>query len=126
MSKPLIGKVATIIDEYTIALNIGRANGVEEGMKFAIVTPSIEVKDPDSSKKLGMLDFTKGKVEVTHVYEKFSVAKSFEVVSALIPDVAAMLSSMYTTRLKRLPVEVPSPEIEMKIVVGDKVVQILE
>ena len=51
------GKVAKILDEYSIVINVGRNNGVVDGMVFAVFVQSNEdIKDPDSSEVLGKLE----------------------------------------------------------------------
>lgn len=68
------GKIARILDEYTVVINIGRTQGVYEGMPFVIFSVSDdEVKDPDSGESLGRLETVKGYVAATHVQEKISI-----------------------------------------------------
>ncbi|KHE93481.1 MAG: hypothetical protein K8F52_15230 [Candidatus Scalindua rubra] len=67
------GKVAKILDEYSIVINIGRNNGVVSGMVFAVFVQSDEeIKDPDSGEALGKLENIKEHVFVAHVQDKFS------------------------------------------------------
>ncbi len=67
------GKVAKILDEYSIVINVGRNSGVVDGMVFAIFVQSDEVvKDPDSSEVLGKLENIKEHVFVSHVQDRFS------------------------------------------------------
>lgn len=67
------GKVAKIIDEYSVVINIGRNSGVVDGMVFAIfVQGDEEIKDPDSGEVLGKLENIKEHVIVSHVQDRFS------------------------------------------------------
>ena len=51
------GKVAKILDEYSIVINVGRNNGVVDGMVFAIFVQSDEeIKDPDSGEVISPLN----------------------------------------------------------------------
>ncbi len=67
------GKVAKILDEYSIVINVGRNSGVVDGMVFAIFVQSDEeIKDPDSGEVLGKLENIKEHVFVSHVQDRFS------------------------------------------------------
>ena len=72
------GKVAEIIDEYTVVINRGYEHGVEEGMRFVIYEPCDEIKDPETKESLGTFEYVKAKVKVTNVREKFSTAETYE------------------------------------------------
>ena len=73
------GKVAKILDEYSIVINIGRNNGVVNGMVFAVFVQSDEeIKDPDSGEALGKLENIKEHVFVAHVQDKFSTCVAGE------------------------------------------------
>lgn len=71
--KKIEGKVAKILDEYSIVINVGSNNGVVDGMVFAIFAQSDdEITDPDSGKVLGKLEYVKDHVFVSHVQDAFS------------------------------------------------------
>ncbi len=73
------GKVAKILDEYSIVINVGRNHGVVDGMVFAVFVQSDEeVKDPDSGEALGKLENIKEHVFVAHVQDKFSTCVAGE------------------------------------------------
>ena len=73
------GKVAKILDEYSIVINVGRENDVVNGMVFAVFVQSDEeVKNPDSGKALGKLENIKEHVFVAHVQDKFSTCVAGE------------------------------------------------
>jgi len=73
MKKTIEGKVAKILDEYSIVINVGRDNGVVDGMVFVVFVPSDdEVKDPESGEVLGKLEHVKNYIFVSHVQDKFS------------------------------------------------------
>jgi hypothetical protein len=78
------GKVAKIIDVYTVVINRGSEHGVEEDMRFVIYEPGDEIKDPDGG-SLGIFEHVKAKVEVTNVSEKFSTAKTYETHTMTMP-----------------------------------------
>ena len=67
MSTPIEGKVAAIIDDTTLVLNVGSEQGVQEGMAFAIFALHGEIADPDSGQPLGRWEAVKARVVATHV-----------------------------------------------------------
>lgn len=119
MSKPLEGKVVEIIDEYKIVLNLGESHGVKPGTKFQIVAPPLEIKDGDSL--LGNLQFIKATVQITQVFDKFSVAENVEVYTEHLFQVPVI----FKTSTKKLPVRVTETKIETEIKIGDKAIQVL-
>lgn len=122
MTQLLLGKVSEIIDQYIVALNIGKENGVTKGMKFNILTPKVIIKDPDTKKVLGEFDYIKARVEVITVYDKFCLARSYEEISiSPLPFPSFILPK--TTR-KKLPVD--SFILNEKIEIGDPIRQILK
>jgi len=49
--KELRGKVAQILSDSDLVINIGSRDGVMEGAKFAVLVPHpLEIHDPDSHK----------------------------------------------------------------------------
>ncbi len=73
------GKVAKILDEYSIVINVGRDNDVVNGMVFVVFVQSDdEVKDPDSGEALGKLEHVKDYIIVSHVQDKFSTCVAGE------------------------------------------------
>ena len=73
------GKVAKILDEYSIVINVGRDNDVVNGMVFVVFVQSDdEVKDPDSGETLGKLEDVKDYIFVSHVQDKFSTCVAGE------------------------------------------------
>ena len=72
------GKVAEVIDIYTVVINRGNEHGVEEDMRFVIYELGEEIKDPDTDESLGKFEYVKAKVRVTNVSEKFSTATTCE------------------------------------------------
>ncbi len=73
------GKVAKILDEYSIVINVGRDNDVVDGMVFVVFVQSDdEIKDPDSGEVLGKLEHVKDYIFVSHVQDKFSTCVAGE------------------------------------------------
>lgn len=72
------GTVVQVLDEYTVAVNIGQQNNISLDMEFLIVGIGDEIIDPDTKKSLGNLEKVRGKVKVIHVQEQLSTLKSIE------------------------------------------------
>lgn len=77
MPTPVEGKVARILDDQTLVLNVGAAHGVAQGMVFCIFAPVEEVKDPDSGQSLGAWEAVKGYVQATHPQERLTVCRAW-------------------------------------------------
>jgi hypothetical protein len=122
MSEPLTGKISNIIDSYTVALNIGKNKNVTKGMRFKILTKKIEIKDPERGEVLGSMEFEKARVEISKVYEKFSLAETYGTVSTSLSPMFTFSTSVQ----KQLPIAAASQEIDRMVKVGDDVVQITE
>lgn len=78
---PLVGKVAEIMDRYTLAINRGSEHGVEVGMIFAVIGFGGEIVDPETKQSLGPRPVEKLRVKVADVYEKFCVAETYRLVT---------------------------------------------
>ena len=73
MAQPIEGRVAGILDECHLIINVGSAQGVTEGMRFVIFAQGADVKDPETGHPLGKWEFPKGTVKAGHVQEKMTV-----------------------------------------------------
>ena len=122
------GKVAKIIDVYTVVINRGLAHGVEEDMRFVIYEPGEEIKDPEGGDLLGKFEYVKAKVEVVDVQEKFSTAETYETHTTTTPALQPLIGQ--TTRNK-LPLDEETSARLQKglrplVKIGDLVRQILD
>lgn len=73
------GRVVDIIDNRTLALNVGSEAGVELDMIFQILKDDgKEIKDDKTGEVLGRVKLPKIKVKIIHVDEKFSVAETYK------------------------------------------------
>jgi len=77
MAQPIEGKVAKILSDQTMILNIGRAAGVAQGMIFCIFAPVEDVTDPETGESLGSWEAVKGYVQATHPQERLTVCRAF-------------------------------------------------
>ena len=94
MSTQIEGKVAAIIDDTTLVLNIGGEQGVEEGMAFAIFAAHGEIKDPDSGESLGHWEMVKARVVATHVQPRLCTVRAPVVGEAPVIGDTRTLSAM--------------------------------
>ena len=76
MGDAITGKVAAIIDDTTLVLNLGAGDGVREGMAFAGFAAFQEIADPDSGESLGNWEMEKARVVVEYVQERLCTVRS--------------------------------------------------
>lgn len=75
----LQGKVAKILNERDVVINIGRVQGVKKGMKFAILAPTPEeISDPETGELLDTVDRTKALIQVTEVRERITICSTYK------------------------------------------------
>lgn len=127
------GKVAQIIDRYTIVINRGKSDEVENDMRFIIYEKGDEITDPDSGKSLGIFENIKMKVKIVNVNENISTAKSDEKYRVTTPSSLNLnyLGSSSRTEIKELPLDQETREklVNHKmsgVKIGDLVRQILD
>jgi hypothetical protein len=73
------GQVARILNARELVINRGRIDGVERGMRFAVMDAKGEnVTDPETGKVLGSIHRPKVRVAVVQVEEHMSVARTYE------------------------------------------------
>lgn len=129
------GKVSSILNERELIINKGSNHGVHEGMKFKILADKpIKIYDPDSKEFLGTVDREKVQVQVSEVYQKFSICKTFRktIVGGNFPtfDLSKMLSPRReipeTLKAKDSALPPPLSEKESYVKKGDRVIQIIE
>jgi len=134
MSEPIEGRVATILNIREVAINVGSAQGVREGMVFAILSrESLQVVDPDSGGILGEIDRPKVRVKAIEVLDSFSICRTFEVIPGV--NYSFLLSQAFLRNIpdrpKTLKVgdsDLPQPisEEDSYVKVGDRVRQEIE
>ena len=75
----LEGKVADVLNERELVINIGSEKGVKLDMKFEVLEKEFyKIKDPDTGKLLDTLDKTKIRVKIVEVREKISIGRTYE------------------------------------------------
>ncbi len=77
--KPLEGKVAEILNDRELVINIGRKAGANEGMRFKVLDEKpVEIVDPDTKRPIGTIDRPKVKVKVVDVEKSLCIARTYE------------------------------------------------
>ena len=79
------GKVAGILHERELVINRGAEAGVKERMRFKIVEPQVDIKDPDTGEALGTVTHEKIRVEIVEVQPKFSKGRTYETFVDYVP-----------------------------------------
>jgi hypothetical protein len=70
----LKGKIAAILNDRTVVINLGSAHGVKPGMKFAATYETGTITDPDNpNDSLGDLSFVIAEIQATNVQKKMTV-----------------------------------------------------
>jgi hypothetical protein len=137
ITKSIEGKVASVLNERELAINIGVEQGVKEGMKFKVLAEKpTEILDPETGEILGELDREKVRVRVLEVREKFSVCRTYKKRYAsggpfynmfAVGDLVAGPRVVVET-LKAEDSSLPPPlsEEESYVKKGDRVIQLLK
>lgn len=132
----LAGKVAQILNERELVINIGRSAGVQEGMEFSVMATEdpIEVLDPDSGEILDTIDREKVKVEAAIVKERITICrtKSFRTRGGSIYQIVAShggalnpprtIHETLSARKEDFPAPIDPDDSFVKI--GDKVLEV--
>src|SRR5688572_24099050 len=90
MPEMLRGKVAQIINERELAINIGAKAGVRPGMRFSVLGPPADIKDPDTGEILGSEPRTKVRVEAFQIRDRFTVCQTYETQGGLLGNYGLM------------------------------------
>lgn len=129
---PLEGRVAQILNERELVLNVGARDGATTGMVFAILGESpLEVRDPISGEVLDEVDREKVRVEVFEVRERIALCRTYEtrrVGGWLDSDISDLLAPrrdvVATLRAEDHPKPLSMRESYVKI--GDRARQVKE
>ncbi len=135
---PLLqGKVAKILTEREVVINIGSAQGVKRGMRFAILasTPE-EVLDPETGEVLDIVDRTKVLVQATEVREKITICSTYRTtrISGGALSTSNAFSRLFepsreipeTLRIEDSSIPAPLSPEESYVKIGDRVKQVEE
>jgi len=78
MTERYFGKVVSTPDEYSVVINKGSDQEVQEGQKYLVVGLGEIITDPDTGEELEKLEIVRGRVVVEHVQPKIATLKSCE------------------------------------------------
>lgn len=129
------GRVAQILTARELVINRGEADGVQVGMRFAVLNRrGADIKDPDTGESLGSVELDKVLVKVVRIAEHLAVARTFRTYKvgggALWAITAGMSSTpprevveTFNTDERRLKDELDEKESFVKI--GDPIVQVI-
>ncbi len=150
MTEPIRGKVARVLNEREIAINVGTTQGVTVGMYFDVMDAlGQDIMDPETDEVLGSIERPRVRVKVTHVQEKLSVASTYQGKRVNIGGTAderyfkATIRSLtfgpfakslmppnwitkYETLHKKRDTPDPLDEEDSIVKIGDPVVQVIE
>lgn len=110
-TQPIRAKVAQVLSDSELVINVGKADGVTYDMEFNI-TETIEIKDPDTSKVLGVVESPIVFFNVWKVQENLTVLYSTG--KTLITDDKRLFSKSLLSSNRAF------------VKIGDPVVQVLE
>lgn len=125
------GKVAQVLSNRQIVINAGRRDGVELGMRFAVLASEpLEIRDPESHEILGKVDREKFRVNVVEVEDRLATCQTYE--TALTGGAASWALEAGNSRMwspiRRVPKplkaeDIPTPlsSDQLIIRVGDRV-----
>lgn len=128
---PLVGKVATLVNERELVINIGTVEGVRPKMKFRVLAAApVEVRDPDSGEPLGTIEREKVRVQAIDIQENFTVCQTYETLrrGPLAPAMGAELleaGGVRTLRRGDRGYVPPITEKESYVAIGDLVEEIV-
>ena len=137
MNEPIRGKVARILNDREIVINVGTTHSVDVGMYFNVIdAKDEEIKDPDTGEVLGSIERPKVRVKVTHVQEKLSIASTYQVnrvniggdLGNLGPFARSLMPPKWIEKYETLRTRdkewSPLSERESYVKVGDPIVQV--
>jgi hypothetical protein len=135
-NEPLQGKVAAVLNERELAINIGASHGVEPGMKFKVLAEQpAEIYDPETNELLGTIDREKVRVQVVEIQEKFSICRTYRIRRTSGGPLYGLAAFTLTAPPREIPETLkaedsslppPLSEEESYVKIGDRVVQLIE
>lgn len=90
----LRGKIAKILSQTKIVINIGNKQGVKIGMKFVIYDEGEMIFDPEDNQPIEKIELVKGNFEITQVQEKTSIGESYKIETKYFPGLYESLEAM--------------------------------
>lgn len=89
-------KVAGVLSNRRLAINIGSQDGSKQGDVYGIFSPEPpEVYDPDNKERLGKIDGPKTTVRVVYAKERFSICEAIDKGQLINPDEMPIFPSSF-------------------------------
>lgn len=138
----VVGRVAQILNEFELVINVGAEAGVGQGMKFAVLAEAPQkIVDPVSKQELDAVDREKVRVQASEVRPKITICRTYR--KKVIPAGPMYFPHLFEVGLKRTdaspPREIPETlraldsslpkpltQDESYVKINDRVVQIDE
>lgn len=109
LQKPAIAKIAKVLDDFRVVINVGSVDGVKLGQKFRIYKVGEEIVDPDTGEGLGQIEHIKGFGEVLHVQDRISTLQTTEKYEVQRKNGLALM--FQNVEVTKAPKEFIDPEI---------------
>lgn len=103
--------VVQIINNYRLAINKGREDGIRQGQRMLVYELSRdEIIDPNTGESLGYLEIVKGTAKVINIQAKMSIIES---------DQTRLIKKTYHPQTSRFYVDTSRPleEIEEQLII---------
>lgn len=129
MTDRIEGQVARILSDRRVVINRGSVDGVQEGMRFALLSSAgLDIRDPETGLPIGSVEVAKTVVKVVSVSEHLAIARTFRTIKS-----SGIFSSLYagqgerveTLRTDEDTAEREIEESESRVKTGDLAVQVM-
>ncbi|MCK4828677.1 hypothetical protein KA005_73785 [bacterium] len=136
-TKKITGKVAAIVNERELVINLGEKANIKIGMKFNVLDEPTVVKDPETKEELDVIRRVKIKVKIVEVRPKCAIARTYETYTVNEGGTFPSLTNLFkprriTTRVRTLRYDdsgldyAPIDETSSFVNVGDVVELLVE
>lgn len=129
------GQVAQVLNERELVINRGSSDGVQVGMRFAILNrQGANIEDPETGETLGSVEIEKAIVKIVRAHDRLSVGRTFRTLRrpggplAGIGEAIELMSRPSRTEVETLRAAGKEDRLELSpdeslIRVGDPVVE---
>jgi hypothetical protein len=129
------GLVAQLLNERELVINRGQSDGVQLGMRFAVLNRhGTGIKDPESGETLGSVEVEKAVVKIVRVHDRLSVGRTFRTLQTPggplsgLAEAMALMSRPSRTEVETLRAAGKEDRLELSpdeslIRIGDPVVE---
>lgn len=119
----LRGKVAAIVDDDSLVINLGSVQGVTPGMRFLAISESGTIVDPDDPQKvLGELIFEIAKMEAKSVHPNLSYCSVERSYNSPITTLTPLFQTFGESKIDPSARRIGGPSI-LKLRIGTVVVE---